>query len=798
MFTSSVITSLRVLWKNRFSTLINIAGLSIGIASCLFIFMFVQNELSYDRHHTKHDRIYRVGSEMSLGGEENKSGMSSFMLSPTVKTDYPEVEEAVRVMPIGKQTMWVADKPYQFNDNLMSDGGFFSIFDYEFIDGDPKTALTWPQSVVITDEAALKMFGTTTDILGKMIRYARQSYTITGVVKDKKDRSHLYFNTIVSLSSLAPQMENTLKNDWFYLAQTNYILLNKETSAATFESKLAALRDKYIVPWLKQVKSEGKITFRLEPLTQIHLSNEYPAGYTKSGNRSFIYIFSLLAVFILVIACINYVNLAIATSGKRAKEIGIRKTAGAHSASLFKQFISESGLIVVQAVLLSLLWVHALLPLFNSITDKSLRVPYSLPFAGCLLLLIVIIGFVAGSYPALYLSRMQPALVLKSNKLPGGFSTWLRKSLVVLQFFIAVSFIICTIVVYAQMSFIKQKDMGFNKDQMLVVSVPVQDTSFANKYEAVKQQLLSNPGIIQIAATSSIPGTPSGQLIHAIETPDHQLQEKAINFMAVSPDFIPVMEMKMISGRNFSNDMATDQAGAFIVNEAAVKTYGWKDPLNYSLENGFGYKGKIIGVVKDFNYQSLHEPVQPLVLVLGGKLQGQLLIKIHAGHEKDVIAFTEQVWSNYSKRYPFEYFFLDDNFEKLYRAEDKMMKLFTAFAIISLLISCLGLYALVTYSLQQKTKEIGIRKVMGASVSDIVVNVLKEYSILIFIALCCAVPLSMYYMQKWLADFAYRTSLSVWMFALAGAICIAVAAITICFQTIKAASADPVKSLRYE
>ena len=798
MLISSVITSFHVLWKNRFTTLINITGLSVGIASCLFIFMFVQNELSYDKHHSKQNRIYRVVSDLSLGGEEDKSGMSSFMLSPTLKTDYPEVEEAVRVMPLGKQTMWVDDKPYQFNDNVMSDGGFFSIFDYEFIDGDPKTALIQPQSVVITDEAALKMFGTTNNILGKMIRYARQSYTITGVIKDKKDKSHLYFSTIVSLSSLQPQMENTLKNDWFYLAQTNYILFNEKNDAAAFENKLAELRDKYIVPWLKQVNSEGKITFRLQPLTQIHLSNEYPAGYTKTGNRSLIYIFSLLAVFILVIACINYVNLAIATSGKRAKEIGIRKTAGADTGSLFRQFITESVLIVLQAVLLSLLWVQLLLPLFNSITEKSLRVPYSFSLAGYLLLLIIIIGLQAGSYPALYLARMQPALVLKSNKLPGGFSVWLRKSLVVLQFFIAVSFIICTIVVYAQMNFIKQKDMGFNKDQVLVVSIPVQDSSFVNKYEAVKQELLSNPQIMQVASSNSIPGTPSGQLIHAIETPDHQSQEKAINFMIVSPDFIPVMEMKMMAGRNFSHDIVTDQTGAFIVNEAAVKAYGWDDPLNYSLENGFGYKGKIIGVVKDFNYQSLHEPVQPLVLVLGGKLQGQLLIKIQAGHEKEVIGYIGQVWSNYSKRYPFEYFFMDDNFEKLYRAENKMMKLFTAFAVISLLISCLGLYALVTYSLEQRVKEIGIRKVMGASVSTIVTAVLREYGILVIISLCCAVPLSAYFMHKWLADFAYRTALSVWMFALAGLICAGIAVITICFQTIKAASVNPIESLRYE
>jgi putative ABC transport system permease protein len=798
MLTTYLKSSLRVLRANRLTSFINVGGLSIGLTSCLLIYMFISNELSYDRHHSKKDRIYRAVCDFSLGGEDDKSGMSSFMLSPTLKNDYPEVEEAIRVMPAGKQTMWVDDKPYQFNDNLMSDAGFFVLFDYEFIDGDPRTALTEPQSVVITDEAALKMFGTISGVVGKMIRYARQSYKVTGIVKDQKDHSHLYFNTILSLSSIHPQMENTLRNDWFYLAQANYILFKQPVDVKAFEVKLAALRDKYIVPWLRQVNSQGKVTFHLQQLTSIHLDNTYPASYSRSGNRIYIYIFGALAAFIIIIACINYINLAIATSGKRAKEIGIRKTAGANNAMLFTQFISESVLIALLAVILALLWAHLLLPVFNSITGKSLHVPYSFSLLAWILIMIICIGMIAGAYPALYLSRMQPALVLKSNKLPGSFSARLRKSLVVLQFFISASFMICTIVVYAQMHFIRNKDLGFNKDQVLVVSIPLPDTSFVNKFEVLRQELLQNPGIASVATSSNIPGASGGQLIHVIETPDHQSLEKAIDFMTVSHDMVPIMGMKMVEGRNFSKDILSDDTAAFIVNEAAVKTYGWKDPLNYRLVNGFGYNGKIIGVVKDFHYKSLHEPVQPLVMVLGGRLQGNLLIRIHAGKEKDVIAFVEHTWNKYSKRYPLEYFFMDDNLEKLYRSEQQMTKLFTAFTIVSLLISCLGLYALVTYSLEQRVKEIGIRKVMGASVITIVAAILREYGMLVLVALVCAIPMSGYFMQRWLTDFAYRTDLSVWMFALAGFVSITVASVTISIQTIRAASANPVQSLRYE
>jgi putative ABC transport system permease protein len=790
--------SFRILWYHRFFTFINIVGMLAGITSCLFIYLYVQNEWSYDTHHSKRNRVYRVVSELSLGGKEDKTGLSSFMLSPTLKEEYPEVQDAVRVMPIGEQTMWVDDKPFRFKDNLMSDAGFFNLFDYEFLEGDPNDALTNPQSVVITDEVALKLFGEKYHILGRVIRYSRQSYTITGVVKDIQNNSHLYFNTILSINSLQPQFENSLRNDWFYLAQTNYILFKEETNSNGFETKLAQFRDKHITPWLKQVNSEGNITFHLQPITSIHFSNEYPATYSKSGNKSYTYIFSFLAAFMLIIACFNYINLATAAAAKRSKEIAIKKTAGAQPSILFFQFMRESFIIIGIAILSSILCMYLLMPIFNQITNKSLGIVWSINFVLLLLLLLIVIGLIAGAFPAFYLSRLQPALLLKANKLPGGFSASFRKLLIVLQFVVAILFISCTSIIYAQMFHLKNTDMGFDKQNMMVVSVPFPDTAFVNKFEVIKHELSQNPNIKGIALTNSIPGNPIGTLIHNIETPSHQIEEKALNFMTVSSGFLPLLNIPITEGRNFDETIQSDDTAAFIVNEQAIKTFGWKNPLGYVMENGLGYKGKIVGVIQNFNYQSLHDPIQPLVLLLGGKIQGNLLIKIAEGKEDEVIPFTKHIWELYSKRYPFDYYFVDDNFNKLYQHEDRLMTLFSAFSIISLVISCLGLFAMVVYSLEQRTKEIGIRKVMGATEWNIITIIGKDFLLLFVIAFVIAIPLSMYVMTQWLNGFANRTEISPLL--LIGVILSVgtISMLTLLIKTKKAASVNPVKSLRYE
>lgn len=798
MFSNIFKSSLRVLIYHRAYTLLHILGLSTGLASCLLIYLFVHNETRYDQHHSKKDRVYRIVSSLNLGGEDTKTGLSSYMLSPTLKKDYPEVEEAVRLMPIGKQTVWVKDKPAQFTDNFMADTGFFLVFDYEFLEGDPATCLKEPRSVVINSEVALKLFGTETGNIGQVIQYARQSYTVKAVVKDIKNNSHLYFQTLTSLNSIATGLKDQLENDWFYMAQYNYVLFKHPEDALGFESKLNQVNEKYIKPWLKIVNSEGKLTYYMQALPELHFNTEFHSGHTKTGNKSYIYIFSILAIFILSIACINYINLSTASSAKRAKEIGIRKTSGASIQELFYQFISESILTVFFAMIIAFVWVYLLLPYFNQITDKSLNLQFNDPLVLMAPLLTVIIGIVAGAYPAFYLSRLEPVVVLKSNKLPGGSNNWFKKSLVFLQFCIALVFMICTAGIYLQMSYIKNAELGFNKDQLLAISIPAADTSFVGKFEVVKQELISKPFIKSIALTNNLPGNPVGMLLHVVEEPGKKNTEKGIDYMVVSHDFLGIMDIPLVQGRNFSKEFISDDTAAFIVNERAIKTYAWQKPFDIVLENGFGHKGKIVGVVKDFHYKSLHEEIQPLVIMLGGKMQGNLLVKIEAGKEQESIQHIETVFGKYSKRYPLEYFFMDDNFEKLYKNESRLLKLFSIFSIISLILSSVGLYALVTYSIEQRTNEIGIRKVMGASVWDIILSINKEYFILFVIACLVSIPSTYLLMNDWLKNFAHRIELGPLLFIIPVTVCFMISSSSLLIKTYLAAKDNPVNSLRYE
>jgi putative ABC transport system permease protein len=786
------------MWHHRSHSIINILGLSVGLASCLMIYLYVNNESNYDQHHSKKNRIFRIVSSLNLGGEDTKTGLSSYMLSTTLKKDYPEVEESIRVMPIGKQTVWVDENPFQFTDNFMGDTGFFKVFDYEFIEGDPNTCLTEPKSVVINSEVAIKLFGSETGNIGKLIKYSRQSYQVKAVIKDIKNNSHLYFNTLTSLNSIQEGLRLQLENDWFYMAQYNYVLLRSESDAEGFDLKLKEVVEKYIKPWLKIVNSEGQLSYYKQALPELHFNNEFHSGHTKTGNKSYIYIFSILAIFILSIACINYINLATAASSKRAKEIGIRKTSGAYSGELFYQFILESILTVTISFFVAIVWIYLLLPLFNQITEKSFQFEFQLSYLYQIPLLILLIGTIAGIYPAMYLSKLEPMLVLKSNKMPGGFSSIIKKALVVLQFIIALVFMICTHLIYRQMQFIKNAELGFQKEQVISVSLPVADSSFANKFEVIQQKLKANPNVKKIALSSNLPGNPVGMLLHVIEQPGKKNSEKGIDYMMVSHEYLDLLEIPVIKGRNFSKEYINDDTAAFIVNEKAIKTYSWNHPFEITLENGFGHKGKIIGVIKDFHYKSLHEEIQPMVLMLGAKMQGNLLIRIEKGSEKECIQLIESVFGKYSKKYPLEYFFLDDNFNKLYKNEDRLMKLFSIFSIISLILCCLGLYALLTYTLEQKVKEIGIRKVMGAGIRQIIYIINKEYIYLFITALMVSVPGSYYLGSLWLEEFANRIDLNHLIFLIPGLICLIVSGITLVLKTYFVANENPVNSLRYE
>ena len=789
---------LRILWRNRFTTSINIFGLAMGLSACLLIFIFVENELSYDQHHSKKDRIFRVSSELTMSNQTEKFGLSSFGLSAGLKQDYPEIEESIRVMPVRKQTIWVNNQPFQFEDNFMSDPAFFKVFDYQFLEGSPAKALVEPGSAVLTENVALQLFGRKTGVLGQTIQYSRRSYKVTGVVKDEKDRSHLYFNTMLSINSISPQLEAQLLSDWFYMMQTNYILFRNPEAANGFEKKLESFKQKRINPWLKENNLQANIRYHLQKLTDLHFDEVFQAGYTKSGNLKYIYIFISVAVFILLIAAINYLNMATATASKRAKEIGIRKTSGGDSATLFRQFIGESGLVALGAVLLALVFAAIALPFFNQLADKSLAFPMSWSVLGMLLLFLLLIGVAAGWYPAVYLSGLQPLEVLKSQKAKVGSGVWLRQFLVGIQFFVSVGFILCTLVVFAQLYFLKNTDMGFDKEQILVLRVPGADSSFASRYEVVQQELLQNPNILKLGGSSAIPGELSAQLFHFIENEDHQKIEKTLNLMLVSHEFPEIMGLKVVKGRSFSKDIRSDDSAAFLINETGVRELGWKDPFVPTIGNGFGYNGHVIGVLKDFNYASLQGPIEPLVMVLERRIHGNLLLKIRQGKEAETVRFVESVWKKYSTKYPTEYFFLDDNFNKYYRKEERMMTLFACFSFLNIFISCLGLFALITFSLEQKVKEIGIRKVLGASLGNIFYVTSRDFFRLIGIASFLALPAAAWAMNQWLQDFAHRVHLEWWMFAGALGLVLAIACLTLLVKIYPAAQANPTRSLRTE
>ncbi|MDX5348843.1 MAG: FtsX-like permease family protein, partial [Hymenobacteraceae bacterium] len=566
-----------------------------------------------------------------------------------------------------------------------------------------------------------------------------------------------------------------------------------------YTDKLQAFSDKVVEPQLRDQKLNATMDFHLQPIRDIHLSNDFMYEWSPSGNKKYVYIFGFVALFILLIASINYMNLATARSSKRAKEVGLRKVIGAYKSQLIRQFIGESVLITLLAVVLALVLVELLLPTFNSLTDKNFSTIYLLngQFLLALLAMVVLVGVLAGSYPAFFLSGFKPVEVLKSDKSPRGSSAWLRKGLVVTQFTLSLIMIIGTIVVFRQMQFLKKTDLGFNKEQMVVVDIPSGDSTLVNSLPNIKNELLQNPKITKVATTANIPGEEVGRLLFRMGK-DGQRDEKAMSVMFVDPDFTDVMDMEFAIGRGFSKDMATDQTKALVVNEATVKWMGWKNPIGQKMTYGKDTEGTIVGVVKDFHYKSLHSEIEPLVLIPVPKNSGYLLARVAPGDVQSTIGFIEEKWSKFDPNHPMEYFFLDEKFDEQYRAEEKMLAVFGYFAALTILIACLGLFGLASYTAEQRTKEIGIRKVLGSSVSEIVLLLSKDFAVLVVVAIVLASPIAWYGMNKWLQDFAYRTPLSIWIFALAGAAALIIAMLTVSSQAAKAAMLNPIKTLRSE
>ncbi|RIJ33987.1 ABC transporter permease [Pontibacter oryzae] len=791
--------AIRNLLRNKVYTAINITGLAIGVAACMLIFLYVKDELSYESNFSKADRIVRVAGNIVFDGHKDAFAVTAPPMLSAVR-EFANVAHATQLANTDKQTIWHKGQVFTEENLLFADSAFFSVFDYELLAGPPATALDAPRKIVLTEKLAQKYFGSVEAAMGQTLKLSRDSYVITGVYRDK-GHSHIAASGLLSLATIEPNLPEGAQDQWFNLNRYTYALLTSNNQLAAFQDQLNVLAANKVNPWIKSNKINAVASFIAQPLKDIHFDTRFEHDLTPQGNISYVYIFGAVAVFLLLIASINYMNLATARSAKRAKEVGLRKVVGADRGQIICQFLGESVLLTFIAMMLALALVQIFIPSFNLLTDKQFSSDFFLnrEFMAALLAIVLLIGVVAGSYPAFFLSSFKPADVLKSDKQPRSGSATMRKALVILQFSISLIMIIGTIVVFTQMRFLKNADLGFAKEQIMVVDIPVGDTTLINRLSVINQKLLQNPSISNVSNSYSIPGQPLSRALILAEQ-NGKMEEKTIDVMFVDYDFIPVMGIEMAAGRNYNRNMHTDLNGGVIINEAAARWLGWKDPIGKKVVLSTSALGdsqaKVLGVVKDFNVSSLHAEVQPVLLQLTPQSAGYLLARISPENQPATIQFVEEQWSQFDPKHPMEYFFMDEFFDRQYRAEEKMLTVFGYFSGLTILIACLGLFGLAAFTAEQRTKEIGIRKVLGSSTGSIVLLLSKDFALLVLVAVVLASPIAWYGMSHWLQDYAYRINLSWWIFALAALLALLIAMATVSFQALKAAMLDPVKAIR--
>ncbi len=784
----------RNLWKHKSFSMINIIGLAVGMTACFLIFMFVKFELSYDKFNKNFDHIYRLNTDIKSPNEILHWSSASAPMGPALQADYPEVKANVRIFGAG---FLVESKNEKFQENNLAftDPSIFKIFTFPFIEGTAENALKEPFSIVLTETSAKKYFGSE-DPLGKTLRLdTKHPVTVTGVIKDVPLNSHFNFDMLISAST-TEKLKLINMNEWGNFSNYTYLLLADGYDASKLQAKLPSFLMKHISD--DQRKRGYNYDLFVQPLKDVYMDNF--RGAPVNGSLSNVYTFSIIAIFILLIACINFINLTTARATERAKEVGIRKVVGAGKNQLASQFLGESVIICLIAFLFSAVLSILLLPLFNQLAGKIIS--HNIIEHGYIFILFgiaLVIGFVAGIYPALVLTNFSITSILKGRFTTSVKGILLRKGLVVVQFTISIVLIVGTIIVYTQLNYMRNQSLGFKKDQMLVVDFSG-DSVVQSTRESIKNELKQSPGVLSISSSSTTPGNGNNVAYTEAESRSGKMLPMNLNLYGVDYDFISQYGMKMVAGRAFSTAFATDSTKAIILNETAVKNMGYSSP-NDAIGKKFtqwGRKGQIIGVVKDFHFQSLQTDVKPLNFRIDPGSIGVFTLKIKGGNIPNTIAAIQNKWKMLVPQRPFSYSFLDENFNKQYIAEDRFGKLFMYFAVLAIMISCLGLLGLASYSTLQRTREIGIRKVLGATIPGIVNMLSKEFILLVFIAAVIAFPIAWFGMHNWLKDFAYRISIGWWVFAVAGILAFMIAITTVSFQAIRAALANPVKSLRSE
>ncbi len=789
MFTSYGKAALRHIRHQKMYSLINVGGFSIGLAAAILILLFVRDEVGFDRFHANFDRTYRVVMEVREGGGVRNLAVTALPLAPALRAEIPEILSVARFSDRGT-TLVGRDDRYFYEDLAFAEPEFNEIFSFPFLSGDPRKALSDPDSICLSEMMARKYFGNA-DPLGQVLVLQNQyDFKVTGVFRDIPTNSHLQFDFLVSYATLRNEPRMT---DWDSLSNDyTYVAVAKDTDPIALESKLQEVLERHVPP-----EDAAEITLRLQPLGEIHFSS-LRADIARTGDKAYIYIYPAIGALILLIACLNFMSLSTARSAKRAKEVGLRKVIGARRTQLIRQFFVESMSMTLVSMVLASGLVFFLLPTVNDFVRKSMAFD-PLHDGGLLAGLTAIglvVGFVSGVYPALFLSSFEPARILRAQPARGARRVSFRTVTVVFQFSVSIILIIGTTVVFSQLRFMTKKNPGFPADRMLVVSLS--GSPATQNIETLRNEVLGDPSILSATASNSAPA--SGVTMRG----DYEIEgsaegrKKTFQIIQADQEFIRTYDLKIAAGRDFSREYTTDRTRSVLINETAARELGWDSPVGKRLRFESEEPLSVIGVVKDFNYDGMQSQIPGMVITLGLTRPRYLSLRIRLENTKQVLAFVERIWQAHAPRYPFSYFFIDEEFGKFYRFERRLGTVFTVCAVVAVLISCLGILGLSSFFAELRTKEIGIRKVLGASVSGVIGMMSRDFVKLVALANLIAWPAAYLIMNRWLQDFAFRIKMNVWMFILSGAAALALALLTTGSQAFKAATANPVTSLRNE
>jgi len=787
--------------RHKGYSFINIAGLATGIACSILIYLFVAHELSYDKFHDQADNIYRLAFRAKIGGTEINSISTSSENFKKLLQDFPEIETGVKFLVLGRTPVTIDEKTFYESRFYAVDSTFYDVFSIPFVHGTPKTALTKPNTMVISRDTAMKYFGTT-DVLGKVVNadYSAGSkdFKITGVSENVPENSHFHYDLLISTANFPTLIDNKV---WDANGFITYLLLKQGTSKDSFNEKLKKFAKKYMggIQFDEWLAEGNSFEYFLQPLTSIHLTSDMGGEFEANGSRTYVIIFSIISILILLMACINFINLSTAKSTLRTKEVGLRKVVGSDRNKLMFQFLSESVFLSFISLALSIVIVHCFLPAYSTLIGRKLEIHYfdNLTVIPSLLILGLVVGVISGLYPAFFQSSFEPITALRGKTGTSKGNSFLRNILVTFQFTFTIILIIGTLVVLQQLKFFQNKKLGFEKEQVLVIR---NSESLGSSTVPFKETLRQNSNIIAVSGSNTLPGRGYINMGFGAEGIG---ENSPLNICICDYEFLETLKIELAQGRFFSKEFPSDSHAA-VLNEKAVEQIGWDNPINKKINNWLPQRGNftVIGVIKNYHYESLHQAIRPQVLFLSGGYykypETFISVRLNTDDIYGTVSYIKKIWKNFAHYVPFEYSFLDADYDNLYMNERQTRKLFSIFTFITIIIAFLGIFGLASFTAERHTKEIGIRKVLGASVSGIIMNLSKKFTKWVVLANVIAWPIAYYFMNRWLSNFAYRINLNIWTFILSGLAALTIALLSVSYQSIKAATANPVDSLRYE